>query len=65
MLRRFDGDIRPDVDSNGVPWCSEASCPKFDGKRCLAVARHGRQDAICEPAVIQLQAFIDEIEWTE
>lgn len=63
MLKKFEDDVRPRLDDAGVPWCSQEACPSFDGKRCRALGF--RPDAICEPAVRELQKFIDHVEWAE
>lgn len=42
----------PNIDKNGVPFCTDEKCPEYDGKRCRLTGF--RPDAICEPAVIEL-----------
>lgn len=44
-------DVRPMVDSQGVPRCSER-CPSFDGKRCEILGH--KPENICEPAVVDM-----------
>lgn len=54
----------PNIDDNGVPWCSE-DCQCHDGKRCTLLGM--RPDSICEPAVIALAdakgRLLEACEW--
>lgn len=49
-------DVRPNIDSKGVPFCSLQKCPSYDGKRCRETGH--RPYDICEPAVIDLSAKV-------
>jgi hypothetical protein len=51
----FDG-IRPDVDADGVPLCSEEGCAQYDGKRCRELGQ--RPGRICEPGVRLMASLI-------
>lgn len=50
-----DPDIRPDVDEDGVPVCTE-ECPQHDGKRCRALGH--RPSYVCEPRVVEMAAVL-------
>lgn len=44
----LDVDVRPLI-ALGVPLCSDANCPSYDGKRCRVTGF--RPSRHCEPAV--------------
>ncbi len=46
------------VWSSAVPWCSDADCPAYDGKRCRIVGFIPGN--ICEPAVKEMAARLKQ-----
>lgn len=44
---------------DGVPYCSENTCPAFDGKRCEILGR--KPGNVCQPAVSEMSAAVADL----
>lgn len=55
-----DKQLRPRLDAQGTPFCSEDQCPLYDGKRCEAMGF--RPARICEPAVRAIVQIVQDRE---
>lgn len=45
---------------DGVPYCSENTCPAFDGKRCEILGH--KPGNVCQPAVSEMSAAVADLQ---
>lgn len=58
LLRRVKDGAQPELSGAHGPLCTEDKCQKYDGKRCMLMAR--RPERVCEPAVIDFMKLLRE-----
>lgn len=59
--RVIDPGIAPRFDGACLPLCTRDECPKYDGKRCVALGF--KPARFCEPALVDIvQRLREEIE---
>lgn len=47
-------------DNDGVPYCTETSCPQYDGKRCKKLGYE--PGVICQPVVVEMAKRLAALE---